>query len=530
MDGNTTVLPTKPFDRSVKLASLADWAKENGIELNNCEIKAEGSDGAGLYATADITADSKTPIVRVPLDSVLTRRSIFALAEKSEFFKDLLYRKADGTPITVASGSSPTTNEFFEKFPLTSKDILVRFFIYEILTSRRGGPRDRWTSWVESLPPLREMNLPFSWDKDDVESLYGSSIYEAVLSKLEFLKFRYNRLFESVELRERISEYVKAGPQPQINLEADVEVTFQDWLLIESWISSRSLEVLEEPSEEYEENLRLGMVPVVDMCNHDEVGWNSKYELDGETGSVLLIPTREIKRGEEVTITYGENKGAGEMLFSYGFIPAGIKTGHAKVATFAIPPIVDEDDDDEEEEEEEGGDISKNVDEDDDATIVLKAKHRMFGRRARLLQVRQLDASAPVEWESNFVAFLGLPAEYMSFAEVEEDDESDKNGKNGQNGQNGNSEPQILYAGHAFDLGDVRGSLEQVFESGSPEGLAAEANAVSLAESLVRGVFEEGLNERTKMAEAEEEGPARPIRENHVLIELEKQLLAQLQF
>lgn len=522
MDGNTPVIPTKPFDRSAKLEALAEWTKVNGIELNDCEIKTGGLDGAGLYATKDVSAtDIETPLVSVPLKSVLTRRAIFRLAQNNDFFKDLLFRKADGTKIDVGeiSDSDIDNEEFYASFPLTGKDIIVRFFIYEILTVRRGGPKDSWTGWVESLPPIREINLPFTWDKDEIEDLYGSSIYEAVLSKLEFLKYRYNRLFEAKELREKISEYVKSGPSPQLNLEADLEVTFQDWLLIESWITSRSLEVFEDVGSE---SLRLGLVPIVDLCNHAEVKWNAKYEFDSESGDVLLIPTKPIKKGEQIFITYGEEKGAGEMLFSYGFIPTGMKVDHAKVATFAIPPLIDED------EEEEGGSkgaaAGASTEEEDDATMVLRAKHRMYGSRARLFRITQLSGKSEAAWESNFVDFLALPAENMSFG----DDDKEANQESGAKQQSTTEKPvlRILFQDAEVDLSNINGSLESVLTGETGEAVAH--NSSFLAQSLVREIFEEGLNEREK--EQKEQGSAMPKRDIHPLIDLEKRLLAQLKF
>ena len=70
------------------------------------------------------------------------------------------------------------------------------------------------------------------------------------------------------------------------------------------------------------------MVPCLDMANHGSGSLtNALYEIDQETGDVVLlqIPSDSESRhrlevGGEVLISYGDNKGASEMVYSYGFI------------------------------------------------------------------------------------------------------------------------------------------------------------------------------------------------------------------
>lgn len=64
------------------------------------------------------------------------------------------------------------------------------------------------------------------------------------------------------------------------------------------------------------------MVPALDMVNHSSRP-TAYYEEDEQDGVVLTLrPGVEVTGGEEVTISYGEEKSAAEMLFSYGFIDA----------------------------------------------------------------------------------------------------------------------------------------------------------------------------------------------------------------
>ena len=66
-------------------------------------------------------------------------------------------------------------------------------------------------------------------------------------------------------------------------------------------------------------------VPCIDMANHTSGSATiALYETDAEKNAVLILRDgKEIDIGEEVTITYGDEKGACEMLFSYGFIEEG---------------------------------------------------------------------------------------------------------------------------------------------------------------------------------------------------------------
>ena len=64
------------------------------------------------------------------------------------------------------------------------------------------------------------------------------------------------------------------------------------------------------------------MVPCVDLANHasgDETV--ALYDTDTSGNAVLLLQEgQSMASGREITITYGDEKGACEMLFSYGFL------------------------------------------------------------------------------------------------------------------------------------------------------------------------------------------------------------------
>lgn len=107
-------------------------------------------------------------------------------------------------------------------------------------------------------------------------------------------------------------------------------VRLTDWYLVDAWYRSRVLELPRSgPS----------LVPCLDMANHSTEA--SAYYEETSDGNVLLLlhPDRCLDSGEEITISYGSEKSAAEMLFSYGFLsPATV----ARTLTMPLGPLPDD--------------------------------------------------------------------------------------------------------------------------------------------------------------------------------------------
>lgn len=109
------------------------------------------------------------------------------------------------------------------------------------------------------------------------------------------------------ELREKSSEIEWWGTAFWDN--GSVHLT--DWYLVDAWYRSRVLELPKSG---------LSLVPCIDMANHS-TNANAFYDETSDDEVVLLLrPESGINSGEEVTISYGSEKSAAEMLFSYGFM------------------------------------------------------------------------------------------------------------------------------------------------------------------------------------------------------------------
>ena len=81
------------------------------------------------------------------------------------------------------------------------------------------------------------------------------------------------------------------------------------------------------------------MVPCIDMANHASGDSTSAlYETDSDGNAILVLREgKELAPNDEVTITYGDEKGACEMLFSYGFIEADMKSARELFLDLDIP-------------------------------------------------------------------------------------------------------------------------------------------------------------------------------------------------
>lgn len=138
-----------------------------------------------------------------------------------------------------------------------------------------------------------------------------------------------------------------------------------DWRLVDAWYRSRCLELPLSGE---------AMVPCLDMANHSSTP-NAYYEekSQGEV-TLLLRPNQSVRPGDEITISYGEQKSAAEMLFSYGFIDRD------SVSRSLVLPLDPFDDD-----------------------PLAKAKTHLFGEKPT---VRVAIVGGDLRWESPFAYLM----------------------------------------------------------------------------------------------------------------------------
>lgn len=110
----------------------------------------------------------------------------------------------------------------------------------------------------------------------------------------------------------------------------DALITFDDWLQVDNWYRSRALEF---------PGIGDAMVPCIDMANHASgEATGALYQCDSDGNAMLLLRDRKnFKPDNEVTITYGDKKGACEMIFSYGFLEDDTEDARETFLSFDIP-------------------------------------------------------------------------------------------------------------------------------------------------------------------------------------------------
>lgn len=175
------------------------------------------------------------------------------------------------------------------------------------------------THYIASLPST--ISLPTRWSLDEPAMLDGTSLKAAVSAKLRSLRREFDHVYTSTKGFEWFHSE---------DNNVDTHIFFETWLEVDAMYRSRALDL---PGTGH------GMVPCVDLANH-ATGYKTValYETNCEGDAVLILgEDKVLKEGEEVTITYGDQKGACEMLFSYGFIDESMASAQELFLDLDIP-------------------------------------------------------------------------------------------------------------------------------------------------------------------------------------------------
>ena len=164
--------------------------------------------------------------------------------------------------------------------------------------------------------------MPTFWTESEREMVAGTSLEAALSTKLDSL----NREFALLKQQTSSIDWCQ-----KCWWDADSGIlTFHDWKTVDAMYRSRALDL---PGTGH------SMVPCIDMANHASGdSTNSLYETNSDGNAVLILREgKELTATDEVTITYGDGKGACEMLFSYGFIEKTVKSAQELFLDLEIP-------------------------------------------------------------------------------------------------------------------------------------------------------------------------------------------------
>ncbi|KLJ13394.1 hypothetical protein EMPG_11645 [Blastomyces silverae] len=300
--------------------ALAAWARLNSVQFHGVEVTQlqteDGVDkGCSVVATVKKSApefDPEAPaepeiLMTIPPDLVLSLELVETCAKADRHLKEVL--------------------DTMGEFARTARGAILIFLLVHIsysdpeLSSKEHiKVSNAWTEYIKFLPA--SYSLPTLYTVEERELLHGTSLELALDSKLASLEKEFEQLREAtIDI-------------PWCNRdwwnEDTGRLASDDWKLVDAMYRSRALEF---PGKGH------SMVPCVDMANHASgIQTGALYETDANGNAVLQLGWgQSLEVGDEVTITYGDEKGAAEMIFSYGFIESNLTSAHQLFLDLDIP-------------------------------------------------------------------------------------------------------------------------------------------------------------------------------------------------
>lgn len=215
-------------------------------------------------------------------------------------------------------------SDFVADIQQTARGAIMVFLLLQLTRNAlaahdRIGVSNPFTQYIQFLPSA--IGLPTFWTPAQCAGLKGTSLAAALDSKLKNLERDFDVLREATATIDWCKKYWWNSESGRLRLD--------DWKHIDALYRSRALDLLGTDA----------MVPCIDMANHAS-GHDTlaRYDLDSDGNAVLvLLDGKSCQPGEEISITYGDEKGACEMLFSYGFIESTMPSARELYLDLDIP-------------------------------------------------------------------------------------------------------------------------------------------------------------------------------------------------
>ncbi|KAI1435230.1 hypothetical protein GGR50DRAFT_687190 [Xylaria sp. CBS 124048] len=322
------------------LTNLPAWCALNNITFAGVSAADIEDRGLGLIAEKDLNVNNgDLTLLKIPGDLVVSAVGVENYAKENQEFRMLL----------DAAGHQSLRG-----------DILLFLLIQFVLSSPdyKGGlgPTTAWAQYFKLLPI--HVPAPTLWSESELSLLRGTSLEPAVRAKTSALASEFNRIRDATARLPRWNEI----------LEHTEAITLHDWVWLDALYRSRSL-ALPKSGE--------SMVPCLDLVNHSRAPTAYFHETSEDEAVLLLHDGANVLKQDELTIDYGHEKSAAEMLFSYGFIDS------ESTAQSIVLPIKSMDDD-----------------------PLAKAKLLVYGTRPTL-KITDNDNGIP-QWDAPFVQLMCL--------------------------------------------------------------------------------------------------------------------------
>ncbi|KAL0637942.1 hypothetical protein Q9L58_003020 [Maublancomyces gigas] len=266
--------------------SLPAFAHLSNIRLNGLSLHTTSTAGTGLQFTSR-DHDASRPLLTVGRDLVVCAATVEEYAKSDPHLAEVL--RAVG------------------EFAMTPRGAIMLFLVvtWGVAAGLGVGQRTGWCEYVKFLPS--HVSVPTTWTDAERKLLEGTSLQMAVKAKLQTLSQEFEHLQSSTSHIKWCADLWWA----------DQTLTLADWTHLDSLFRSR---VLQFP------RFGISLAPLLDFANHADDA-TAYYSIDSNRDVVLLLAQGaskskpQLRDGEEVTINYGIEKSAAELVFSYGFLP-----------------------------------------------------------------------------------------------------------------------------------------------------------------------------------------------------------------
>ncbi|KAJ5618884.1 hypothetical protein N7510_002868 [Penicillium lagena] len=278
---------------SLPIESLPAWLRFNGIKANGVAFqKVVSARGSGIVATQDqMSSDNETEppiLLEIPSDLILSLETVHNYAKSDRYLREVL--------------------EAVGHFGRTARGAIMIFLLVQITHSSpdyqdKVGVSSPWTEYIKFLPS--SFPLPTFYTAEEQMLLRGTSLEAAVEAKIASLEREFEHILQSTDGIVWCQQRWWAVDTGKL--------TIDDWKYVDAAYRSRMVDL---------PGSGLAMVPCIDMANHvfgDAV--NARYDQDSDGAAVLQLRSgKSLHIGDELTISYGDEKPASEMIFSYGFL------------------------------------------------------------------------------------------------------------------------------------------------------------------------------------------------------------------